>query len=85
MNEAQNPSNEQCLPGTTDTGIDLLSVKHVSRVLGCSTRTVYRLADAGKMPLPVRLGSLVRWSRKALEDWIAQGCPPIRPTRGGSR
>ena len=53
----------------------LLTVHDVAEMLNCSGRTVYRLNDAGRMPRPVRLGSLVRWPRATLERWIDQGCP----------
>ena len=56
----------------------LLSVKDVARLLGCSSRHIYRMSDIGKMPRPVRLGSLVRWNRSALEQWIAEGCQDCR-------
>jgi len=61
----------------------LLDVRAVAALLGCSTRHVYRLSDAGHMPAPVRLGALVRWSRASTEAWIAAGCPPCRTTRRG--
>jgi len=53
----------------------LLDVNQVGELLNCSPRHVYRLADAGKMPRPLRLGSLVRWNRESINDWIAAGCP----------
>jgi excisionase family DNA binding protein len=53
----------------------MLTVEDVAEALSCSTRTVYRLADAGRMPGPVKLGALVRWPRQAVEQWIADGCP----------
>jgi excisionase family DNA binding protein len=56
----------------------LLDVQAVARLLNCSTRHVYRLADAAKMPPPVKLGALVRWRRAAIESWIAEGCPAVR-------
>ncbi len=63
----------------------LLDVKGVARLLHCSTRHVYRLSDAGKMPPPLKLGALVRWSRSAIDEWIAGGCKPIRTVKGGRR
>lgn len=39
----------------------LLDVQAVAELLGCSTRHVYRLSDAGLSPHPVKLGSLARW------------------------
>lgn len=64
-------------------GAQLLDVEIVAAMLGCSPRHVYRLSDAGRMPGPVKLGSLVRWSRAAVEQWIEAGCPRIerRATR----
>jgi excisionase family DNA binding protein len=61
----------------------LLDVKAVAALLNCSQRTVYRLADAGKMPAPLHLGALVRWPSDVLMDWIKSGCPVVR--KGGSR
>ena len=59
----------------TQSSAKLLGVQAVAELLDCSSRHVYRLADAGRMPAPVKLGSLVRWPRNAIEDWIAAGCP----------
>ena len=65
---------------------ELLDVRAVANLLGgCSVRHVYRLADAAKMPPPVRLGSLVRWNRAALLDWLDSGCPAVRTARGAAR
>jgi excisionase family DNA binding protein len=59
----------------------LLDAKAVAGLLGCSTRHVYRLSDAGDMPPPVKLGALVRWRRQEIEEWIACGCLPC-PSSG---
>ncbi|MCA8994634.1 MAG: helix-turn-helix domain-containing protein [Planctomycetaceae bacterium] len=56
----------------------LLSVNRVAEMLGCSPRTVYRLSDAGKMPAPRKVATLVRWHRPEIEQWIADGCPVVR-------
>jgi excisionase family DNA binding protein len=61
----------------------LLDVMAVAALLDCSTRHVYRLADAGHMPPPVRLGALVRWRREAINAWIAEGCKPVRQSARG--
>lgn len=58
----------------------MLSVDDVAALLACSARHVYRLADMGRMPCPVKLGALVRWSRAGILDWIARGCPSCRGT-----
>ena len=56
----------------------LLDVRAVAELLSCSSRHVYRLSDAGLMPRPLRLGSLVRWRRELLDEWIIDGCPALR-------
>ena len=38
----------------------MLTADDVAAMLACSTRTVYRLADSGRMPPPCRLGRLAR-------------------------
>jgi excisionase family DNA binding protein len=65
-------------PGTQPA---MLTVHEVAGMLSCSARTVYRLCDSGRMPRPVKLGSLVRWPREVVEQWIANGCPDQR--KGG--
>ena len=61
----------------------LLDVRQVAGLLNCSPRHVYRLCDGGRIPQPVRLGALIRWSRAAITQWIAEGCPACR--QGGRR
>jgi excisionase family DNA binding protein len=65
-------------------GAQLLDVQAVAEMLGCSQRHVYRLSDAGRMPSPVKLGSLVRWSAAAIREWIEGGCKPVRVVKGGA-
>lgn len=58
----------------------LLDVAAVAELLDCSRQHVRRLADAGRMPRPLRIGSLCRWRRAELDAWLAAGCP--RQDRG---
>ena len=67
----QNQDNSPDLP----TQPTMLTATGVAKMLACSPRSIYRLADAGRIPPPVRIGGLVRWPRAALEQWIAEGCP----------
>lgn len=64
------------------TGRTLGDVKAVAEKLDCSPRHVYRMADAGRMPGPVRLGSLVRWDLEEIDRWIGAGCPSCRKGAG---
>jgi len=69
-------------PGTRPAvNAELLDVRTVAAMLDCSPRHVYRLADAGKMPRPIKLGALIRWRAAELADWIGTGCPSVRASR----
>jgi len=67
-------------PATTSTPA-LLDVRAVAQLLKCSSRHIYRLSDAGRMPAPIKLGALVRWRADELRQWIADGCPSCRNVR----
>ena len=71
-------------PGTRPAvNAELLDVRGVAAMLGCSPRHVYRLADTGRMPRPIKLGALIRWRRTELADWLEAGCPAVRSARAG--
>jgi predicted DNA-binding transcriptional regulator AlpA len=55
----------------------MLSLKDVACLMQCSDRHVSNLRKQGRLPPCVKLGTLVRWSRKHIETWIADGCPAI--------
>jgi excisionase family DNA binding protein len=59
----------------------LFPILEVAELCSCSERHVRRLADAGRMPAPIRLGALVRWRRDEILEWIAAGCPDMRKAR----
>jgi predicted DNA-binding transcriptional regulator AlpA len=61
--------------------------KAVGQGLDLSWRTVYRLADAGKIPPGYKLGASRRWDLSEIEDFIAGGCKPPRrnPSAGWAR
>ncbi len=63
----------------------LLDVVAVAAMLDVSPRHVYRLADAGKMPRPIKLGGAVRWDRDAIKTWIDSGCASVDSRQGGRR
>lgn len=54
----------------------LLPVAEVAKLLGLSTRTVWRLDSGGILPRPVTLGSSKRWRKEELAAWILASCPP---------
>ena len=53
----------------------MLNTGDVATLLRCSRRHVYRLVDAGRMPAPVKLGALIRWSRASIEELALEGIP----------
>jgi excisionase family DNA binding protein len=63
----------------------LLDVKQVAAMLNCSERHVYRMSDSGAMPRLLHLGASVRWNRAEIEQWIADGCKPVRAAGKGVR
>ena len=47
------------------------SIDDIAELLKCSTRTAWRLIDAGKIPGRLRLsGRLVRFSKTAVDRWL---------------
>ena len=72
-------------PAVTPAPAALLDVGAVAELLACSPQHVRRLADAGRMPRPLKLGALLRWRRADLDDWLAAGCPSCREDRGARR
>ncbi|MFU7558207.1 helix-turn-helix transcriptional regulator [Stieleria sp. JC731] len=63
-------------------GQSLLSIEDVAAELKCSPRHVQRLAESQRMPAPLKLGTLVRWSRSSIQSWIANGCPEVTNLAG---
>ena len=60
---------------------EMVTIGDAARLCGVSSRHFRRLADSGLAPLGIRLGRCVRWSKTALNTWMADGCPAIR--KGG--
>lgn len=56
----------------------LIPADKVAELMAISKRTLWRLLSAGKLPEPVRLGSVVRWKRDEIEEWIEGGCRPLQ-------
>ena len=64
---------------------DLLTAKELARRLSLAERTIWRHADSGRIPRPVKIGGSVRWNRKMIEEWVADGCPDLRRVGGRGR
>lgn len=61
----------------------LVDVKGLSRLTSLSTRTLWRLRSAGKLPGSVKIGSRVVWSYESIRLWVDAGCPESREARHG--
>lgn len=58
---------------------ELLDCAGVAALLSISPKSVRRMAQAGRLPIPLRLTrGIVRWRRRDLDDWLAAGCPSVR-------
>ena len=55
----------------------MFSAKDVAKLLQCSDKHVSNMTRQGRMPQPVKLGTLVRWPRRDIENWVAAGCPKV--------
>ncbi len=53
----------------------MLSTQDIAKMLQCSDRHVTNLRKDGRIPPPVKLGELVRWPRRVIDEWIEAGCP----------
>lgn len=61
----------------------LLSLAQAARLTGLAERSFWRLSRSGDAPPPIRLaGRTVRYSRDALQEWVAAGCPRVAPQEG---
>jgi excisionase family DNA binding protein len=59
----------------------LMTTAELAEALRVSERSVKRMAAMRSLPGVVKLGRSLRFGRKAIESWIAQGCPPVRNRR----
>lgn len=48
----------------------MLTMWEVARLLGIGLRTLRRHIAAGSFPKPIRIGGSLRYSRKAILEWI---------------
>lgn len=51
-----------------------LNIAEVASLMAVSQRTIMRWTEAGTMPQPIRMGSIIRWRKTELDAWISSGC-----------
>ncbi len=59
----------------------MLSTQDLAKRWGCSERHVRRMADAGRCPRPIKLGSLLKWPVTVIEQWEQDGAPVCKGRR----
>ena len=67
---------------TNDSPDRLIPIGQVAKMVAVSRRTISRLADAGKLPAPLRIGGSLRWRLADVRQWIANGCPIVASQEG---
>ena len=55
----------------------LLNVKQVASLMAVSTRHIWMLNDAARMPRALKIGRCVRWNMAEITEWIDAGCPDL--------
>ena len=74
--EMNREGKREAVPRAEDGGDQpLLDAKGAAQLCMISESMFYKLSRTGKTPAPVRVGTLLRWRRKELLDWIVKGCP----------
>lgn len=53
----------------------LLDAREVAELLGVESKTIFRMSQRGDFPLPIKVGRLRKWSRRAVENWIEKSQP----------
>lgn len=53
--------------------LQLLTARQVADLLGLHVRSVWRMASAHELPIPIRFGNrITRWRRADLEEFITK-------------
>ena len=65
----------QPIPVEPATDVLLLRPADAARICGVSVRTWRSWYAAGRVPAPVKVGTLALWRTKELQDWCDAKCP----------
>ncbi len=57
----------------------LLTVHEVAKLLGISTRQIWKLVKLGQVPAPLKLARSARWRQTEVLSFIANGLKLIKP------
>ena len=66
-------------------GCLLLDTRSMAEFLGIPAKAVQQMAWTGRVPVPIRLGGIMRWNVLRLLEWVESGRPtpegPVNNTR----
>ncbi|MCC6427288.1 MAG: helix-turn-helix domain-containing protein [Phycisphaerales bacterium] len=71
---------DNCLPAVADAVFD---IEGLGEYLKISPRTIWRKISTGEVPPPICIGRSKRWSRAAVDSWLADRA--AKAAKGGSR
>ncbi len=63
----------------------LIDSKQAAKLLNVSERTLWAMWKGGKMPQPIKIGRVVRFSYEELQAWAKAGGPPQNEWRWPGR
>lgn len=75
--QTSSPNSRPMPPGRM-----LIDVQTVAAKYGADERSIFRWADAGKIPFGIKISSLRRWDVAEIDAHIAGGCKPVRTVTG---
>jgi predicted DNA-binding transcriptional regulator AlpA len=78
-------THDSVAPDSACLGRRLINTNQCAEKIGASWRHWLRLCDRGLAPWGVKIGALRRWDQAVVDEWIVNGCPPVRTTKGGQR
>jgi hypothetical protein len=59
-------------------GCFLLDTRDMAEFLGIPAKAVQQMAWTGRIPIPIRLGAVMRWNIIRLLEWVESGCPRLK-------
>ncbi len=51
---------------------EMLTVEQVAAMLAIGVRSVWRKAQDGRLPPPIKMTGSTRWAKSTLQDWITE-------------
>jgi len=61
----------------------LLTISQVARLIGVSSRTIWKMIADHRTPAPVHIGRLTRFRASEIDRWLRLGCPDREPFERG--